>query len=78
MEACVDAGEAFEVAEVVLGHGAGPFLDVGEERRGGDAEKVVEVAADGFGHVGFVECEHFGLECAADEGSEECVAAGRA
>lgn len=38
LEACVDAREPFEVAEVVLGHGAGPLFDVGEEGRGGDAQ----------------------------------------
>ena len=40
LKMCVDAREAFEVAEVVLGHGARPLLDVCEEGRRFDAEEV--------------------------------------
>jgi len=42
----LDAVEAFEVADGVLGHGGLPFVDAGEERRGEEAEDLLQFVAD--------------------------------
>src|ERR1700691_1681208 len=49
----LDAVEAFEVADAVLGHGGLPFIDTGKERLGAEAEDLPQLVAD-YGDNGVV------------------------
>jgi hypothetical protein len=42
----LDAVEALEVADAVLGHGGLPFIDAGEERSGAEAEDLLQFGAN--------------------------------
>jgi len=49
----LDAVEALEMAHTVLGHGRLPFVDAGEERRGTEAQDLLQFVAD-YGDDGVV------------------------
>jgi hypothetical protein len=49
----LDAVQTIEVAHSVLGHGGLPFIDAGEERRGAEAEDLLQFVAD-YGNDGVV------------------------
>ena len=66
-----DAGDAVEVADVVLRHRARPAGDVGEQRLAGDLKQVGQFVDGKAAEFGVGQVEQLGLQRAADEDADQ-------